>query len=115
MLNFSVSKLPSLPLSFVLHACTLHLSIVGCAHKCLGTWSITTIEVILRDGKFIYCRPHLFNPLTTDDTFWCCLTLAVCYQLVQSVLKIVFVLAKKKGGIGGGRQVSTQGGCLSWL
>ena len=38
---------------------------------------------------------HIFNPLTTDDAFWHCLTLAVYYQLGQSVLKISFVLAKK--------------------
>ena len=37
---------------------------------------------------------HIFNPLTTDDAFWHCLTLAVYYQLSQSVLKISFVLAK---------------------
>ena len=37
------------------------------------------------------------NPLTTDDTKWRRLTLAACYQLMQSVLKIVFVLAKKVG------------------
>ena len=29
-----------------------------------------------------------FNPLTTDDAFWRCLTLAARYQLAQSVLKI---------------------------
>ena len=29
-----------------------------------------------------------FNPLTTDDAFWCRLTLAARYQLAQSVLKI---------------------------
>ena len=43
------------------------------------------------------------NPLTTDD--WCTTyhaTLAACYQLMQSVLNIGFVLAKKNGGIGGG-------------
>ena len=48
-----------------------------------------------------------FNPLTTDDAIWCCLTLAACYQLTQSVLKIGFVLAKK-GGIGGGGWVSAR-------
>ena len=50
----------------------------------------------------------LFNPLTTDDAFWHCLTLAACYQLVQSILKIGFALAKK-GGIGEGGRVSTLG------
>ena len=44
---------------------------------------------------------HIFNPLTTDDALWH-LTLGVCYQLVQPVLKIRFVSASKKGGIGRG-------------
>ena len=35
-------------------------------------------------------------------------TLAACYQLAESVLKIGFTLAKK-GGIGGGGWVSAQG------
>ena len=43
---------------------------------------------------------HL-NVLITDNGIWHCLTLATCYQLAQSVLKIGFALAKK-GGIGGG-------------
>ena len=30
------------------------------------------------------------NPLTTNDTFWHRQTLAVCYQLAQSILKIGF-------------------------
>ena len=82
-----------------------------------GTWSITTIEVTLRDRKFTYwyCGPHIFNPLTTDDAILCCLTLAIRYQLVQSVLKMGFVLAKKVRKGGGGGRVSTQGGCLGWL
>ena len=43
-------------------------------------------------------RHHGFvNPLTTNDAIWRRLTLAVCYQLVQSVLKIGFALAKKAG------------------
>ena len=67
-----------------------------------GTWSIATIKVALRDRKFTYCRPQIFNHLTTDDTFWHCLTLAVWYQLVQAVLKIGFVLVKRWGR-GGGR------------
>ena len=35
--------------------------------------------------------------LTTDDVFWHRLTLAACYQLAQSVLKIGSVLAKRVG------------------
>ena len=37
----------------------------------------------------------LINPLTTDDEYTRHATLAACYQLVQSVLKIGFALAKK--------------------
>ena len=37
------------------------------------------------------------NPLTTDDEYTCHATLAACYQLAQSVLKIGFALAKKAG------------------
>ena len=44
-----------------------------------------------------------FNPLTTDDTFWCCLTLTACYQLAQSILKIGSALAERvgQGEVGG--------------
>ena len=43
------------------------------------------------------------NPLTTDDECTCHATLAACYQLAQSDLKIGFTLAKKvgKGEVGG--------------
>ena len=37
------------------------------------------------------------NPLTTDDECTCHATLVACYQLVETVLKICFVLAKKVG------------------
>ena len=39
---------------------------------------------------------NMINPLTTDDAIWCRLTLAACYQLAQSVLKIGFAIAKKR-------------------
>ena len=39
----------------------------------------------------------IINPLTTIDAIWHRLTLATCYQLAQSVLKIGFALAKKAG------------------
>ena len=39
----------------------------------------------------------LINPLTTDDECTSHATLATCYQLAQSVLKIGFALAKKAG------------------
>ena len=60
---------------------------------------------------------HIFNPLITDDAFWR-LTLAVCYQLVQSILKISFVLAKKvaKGEVGGFQhRVAALAGCRTAL
>ena len=52
-------------------------------------------------GQFLP-RSNFFvtNPLTTDDAFWWHLTLAACYKLAQSILKIGFTLAKK-GGIDG--------------
>ena len=37
------------------------------------------------------------NPLTTDDTIWCCQILAACYQLAQSILKIGSALAEMMG------------------
>ena len=37
---------------------------------------------------------YALNPLITNDAKWCRLTLAACYQLAQSVLKIGFALAK---------------------
>ena len=37
------------------------------------------------------------NPLTTDDECTRHATLATCYQLAQSILKIGFALAKKAG------------------
>ena len=42
----------------------------------------------------VYFNP--FNSLTTGDAIWHRLTLAARYQLVQSVLKIGFALAKKR-------------------
>ena len=41
-------------------------------------------------------QPNLGKPLTSDDKCTCHATFA-CYQLVQSILKIGFVLAKKAG------------------
>ena len=40
---------------------------------------------------------QMFNPLTTDDECTRHETLAACYQLAQSILKIGFALAKKVG------------------
>ena len=45
----------------------------------------------------------LFCSLTTDDAFWCRLTLATCYQFAQSVLRIGSALAERvgQGEVGG--------------
>ena len=48
-------------------------------------------------GAGILSASFSLNPLTTNDTFWCRLTLAACYQLAQSVLKIGSVLAERVG------------------
>ena len=48
-----------------------------------GTWSIATIEVALRDRKFTYCRPHIFNPLMPFvlSDFGCMLPVgAICFE-----------------------------------
>ena len=62
------------------------------------------------------------NLLTTNDTFWCHLTLAACYQLAQSVLKIGSVLAERVGQGEVGRCTPLgdsagwlHGSCCSWL
>ena len=61
----------------------------------------------------LFCS--LLNPLTTDDAIWRHLTLAACYQLAQSVLKIGFALAKK-GEVGGfTAECRAHGSCLGWL
>ena len=45
----------------------------------------------------------ILNLLTTDDAFWHHQTLAACYQLAQSVLKIGSALAERvgQGEVGG--------------
>ena len=35
--------------------------------------------------------------ISTDDAFWCRLTLTACYHLAQSILKIGSVLAERVG------------------
>ena len=44
-----------------------------------------------------------FNPLPTDDAFWCRQILATCYQLAQPILKIGSALAERvgQGEVGG--------------
>ena len=46
---------------------------------------------------WVFVADSRFNSLTTDDECTCYATLAACHQLVQSILKINFVLAKKVG------------------
>ena len=57
--------------------------------------------------------------LTTDDGYTRHTTLAACYQMAQSDLKIGFVLVKKtrwKRGRRTGLGTSTiHGGCFGWL
>ena len=52
----------------------------------------------------LFCS--LINPLTTNDAVWRRLTLAACYQLAQSVLKIGSALAERVGQ-------GEVGGCIS--
>ena len=40
---------------------------------------------------------NLVDPLATNDAIWCRVTLVACYQLEESGLTIVFVLAKTVG------------------
>ena len=42
-------------------------------------------------------KTRVFNPLTTNDTFWCRQILAACYQLAHSALKIGSALAERVG------------------
>ena len=57
---------------------------------------------ILKRQEFS-CRSNLakffvlLNRLIINDAFWHHLTLAACYRLAESILKIGFVLAKKNG------------------
>ena len=60
--------------------------------------------VLNSDHSSIYViTRESFNPLTTNDAFWHQLTLAACYQLAQSILKIGSVLAERvgQGEVGG--------------
>ena len=66
VLNFSVSKVPSLPLysTFIctpcMHACTLHLSVVGGHKSHLELGVLQQLKLLYqRDGKFTYCRPRI--------------------------------------------------------
>ena len=62
---------------------------LGRAYSCLASINVT-VEVCWDAGGGV-------NPLTTDDECIRHDTLAACYQLAQSVLKISFALAKKVG------------------
>ena len=57
--------------------------------------------------------------LTTDDGYTCHTTLAACYQMAQSDLKIGFGLVKKKVEEGEEdrfrNKYHTHGGCFGWL
>ena len=65
---------------------------------------------------FHYMLGTPFNPLTTNDSIWCRLTLAACYQLAHFFLKIGFALAKKgKGEVGGFQHGVLCAWQLPWL
>ena len=51
------------------------------------------------------------NPLTTNDTVWCRLTLATCYQLVQSVDRFC---TSKRGWMGGSGRKHIQDMLCAW-
>ena len=87
----------------------MHLSIVGGHKSHLELRVLQQLKWLYqRDGNFTYCRP-IFNPLRL---------LASDFGYMLSVGAIRFegkFCASKKGGIGGGGRISTQGGCLGWL
>ena len=64
---------------------------------------ILHVHVSIYSFAFVYISDSFLgtkvcvNPLTTDDECTRHTTLTACYQLVQSVLKIGFALAKKVG------------------
>ena len=62
-----------------------------------GNYSTEGISLVKRNFLCFSSKWHLCNPLTTDDECTRHATLAARYQLVQSVLKIGFALAKKVG------------------
>ena len=78
-------------------ACLSWLSLIIQAHLLAGC-----IKVV---QKLVHMWPTaiVFNPLTTDDAYWCCQFLAACYRLAQSVLKIGSTLAERvgQGEVGG--------------
>ena len=83
-----------------------HASSLPCLHT---FWhAIPTSFYIFNVFYFLVSILFCVNPLTTDDECTCHATLAASYQLAQSVLKIGFALASKKGGIGGVGWVSAR-------
>ena len=72
---------------------------IGVYNASTGEWQCL-YTLVLFNSKFtaVLMLPeglHLINHSTTDDKCTCHATLAACNQLVQSVLKIGFALAKK--------------------
>ena len=72
----------------------------------------------MRTKSHIKCLIHrsFVWSLPFDDAFWCCLTLAACYQLAQSALKIGSALAERveQGKVGGCTPLGdSNGGCCS--
>ena len=75
------------------------------------------LQLVCVSRMTINATPQL-NPLTTDDAIWHRLTLAACYQLAQSVLKLGIALAKRwdRGRWAGfSTECRAHGSCLGWL
>ena len=59
---------------------------------------MSSIEYLVNwSNVWVFGADSRFNSLTTDAECTCHATLAACHQLVQSILKINVVLAKKVG------------------
>ena len=90
------------------------------SEHCLGKADLTTlismqpfVLLTMKEADHVLLNPDLssiyfitrerIKCLATDDAFWHCLTLAGCYQLVQSILQIGSVLAERvgQGEVGG--------------
>ena len=59
--------------------------------------------------------PQYFHTIPTSCTFFLHLTLAACYQLGQSILKIGFALAKRWDRVSAQGAVRMAAACLAWL
>ena len=97
-----------------LHACTLHLSIVGCHKNVFYHLELEVLQHLKLLQSMGNLHTHIVNLLTTNDAF--------CHGLSDfggHMLSVRFCTIRK-GGIGEGGQVSAQGSyrahcsCLGW-